>query len=89
MNQVGLKLLMDFVQLLHRLPRPEGHFCCFESRQILDFRIVATVYPHLMSALPEQIDFSIDHRILATPIQVAVVRNENFHPEIASVISER
>jgi hypothetical protein len=36
--------------------------------------------------LPEQIDFSVDHRILATPIQIAVVRNENFHPMAAGFL---
>ena len=79
---------MDFFQLLHRLPRPEARFCGFEWCQILDFRIVAAVYPDLMTTLPQQIDLSIDHRVLATPIQVAVVRNENFHPKATGMISE-
>jgi hypothetical protein len=42
-----------------------------------------------MTALPKQIDFSIDHRILATSIKVAVMRNENFHPKAAGLISEK
>ena len=41
-----------------------------------------------MTALPEQIDFGIDHRVLATPIQVAVVYDENFHSRAAGVNSE-
>jgi hypothetical protein len=42
-----------------------------------------------MTALPKQIDFSVDHGILATSIQVAVVRNENFHPKSAGMINEK
>ena len=80
---------MNFLQLLHCLPGPEGGFCCLDWRQVLDLCVVAAVYPHLMTALPKQIDFSIDHRILATSIEVAVVRNENFHPRAASLINEK
>ena len=80
---------MNLLQLLHRLPRPKGRFRCVEWRQILEFRIVAAVDPYLMTALPKQIDLSIDHRVLATPIQVAVVRNENFHPKATGMISEK